>query len=84
MSFNYCYLILLINIISLSDSKLIIPFKVQNYEHPKGKEQFILNYFYKNIKINLSVGTPPQQITLSACLGEYNTFIIGKYCKNFE
>ena len=80
MSFNYCYLILLINIISLSYSKLIIPFKVQNYEHPKGK----LNYFYKNIKINLSVGTPPQQITLSACLGEYNTFIIGKYCKNFE
>ena len=85
MSPNIIFIILLIfESISLSNSKMVIPFKIKNFDHPKGQNEFILNYFYKNLVINLLVGTPPQAITLSACLGEYNTFIVDKSCKGYN
>ena len=78
------FLILLINYISLLNSKVVIPFQIKNYKHEKGDQEFILNYFYKDLIVNILVGTPPQQISLAACLGEYNTFILGKNCKGYD
>ena len=78
------FLILLINYISLLNSKVVIPFQIKNYKHEKGDKEFILNYFYKDLIVNILVGTPPQQISLAACLGEYNTFILGKNCKGYD
>ena len=78
------FLILLINYISLLNSKVVIPFQIKNYKHEKGDKEFILNYFYKDLIVNISVGTPPQEITLAAYLGEYNTFILGKNCKGYD
>jgi len=84
MSITYFFLILLIKSFLFTNSKIVIPFKIRNYKHEKGDKEFILNYFYKDIIINLSVGTPSQPITLSLCLGEYNTFIVSKNCKNYN
>ena len=84
MSFNYFFLILIIIIISLINSKVTIPFKLQNYIPETSKDDFIINYIFKNLIVNLEVGTPPQPITLSACLGEYNTIIFGANCKSYD
>ena len=84
MSLNYFFLILLIKSILFSNSKIEIPFKVGNFKHEKGDKEFILNYFYKDIVVNLSIGTPWQKITLAACLGEYNTFVISENCINYD
>lgn len=84
MSYNIFFLITLIKSFLFSNSKVIIPFKIKEYKPEKDKDKFILNYFYKDLVIDLSVGTPPQPITLSACLGEYNTFIVSKNCKNYK
>ena len=54
-----------------------IPFKVQNFTY-EDKNKLILNYIYKDILVTFLVGNPPQSVNLSACLGEYSTFIIDK------
>ena len=54
-----------------------IPFKVQNFTYENRKE-LILKYLYKDILVTFQVGNPPQNVNLSACLGEYSTFIIAK------
>lgn len=41
-------------------------------------------YMYKNIQTTFLVGTPEQEIQLSACLGEYTTFIIQKNSKGYN
>jgi len=84
MSFNYFFLILLIIIISLINSQVTIPFKLQNYIPETAKDDFVPNYIFKNLIVNLEVGTPPQAITLSACLGEYNTIIFGANCISYD
>ena len=84
MNISNFFLIFLINSISLLNSKVVIPFQIKNYNHEKGDQEFILNYFYKDLIVNISVGTPPQEITLAVCLGEYNTFILGKNCKGYD
>ena len=84
MSLNNFFLILLIKSILFSYSKFEIPFKVGNYKHEKGEKEFILDYFYKDIAVNISIGTPWQKITLAACLGEYNTLVISKNCQNYD
>ena len=52
-----------------------IPFKVQNFTY-EDRKQLILKYIYKDILVSFLVGNPPQSVNLSACLGEYSTFII--------
>jgi hypothetical protein len=61
-----------------------IPFKVQNYKSESSNKKFIEDYLYKDIAINVSIGTPSQLLTLSLCLGEYNTIIISKNCKGYN
>ena len=36
----------------------------------------IHKYIYKDILVTFLVGEPPQEVNISACLGEYSTFII--------
>ena len=42
------------------------------------------NYLYKNIQTNFLIGSPTQNVQISACLGEYSTFIIQKGSKGFN
>ena len=84
MFYNIFFLIILIKLVLFSNSRVVIPFKILEYKPENEKDEFILNYFYKDLVVNLSVGTPPQSITLSACLGEYNTFIVSKNCENYK
>ena len=77
-------LIVLINSFFFSNSIIQIPFKVQNYKSESSNKKFIEDYLYKDIAINVSIGTPSQLLTLSICLGEYNTIIISKNCKGYN
>ena len=69
MSFNIIFLFVLI-LIKFSLSKIIIPFKVNNFIYTDNPYEFISNYFYKDISINALIGGPAQNITLAAYLGE--------------
>lgn len=63
-------------LLKLINSKYIsIPFIVQQFNHKK-ETSLIKNYIYKDILISFLIGTPEQKINISACLGEYTTFII--------
>ena len=66
-------------------SHLSIPFRIQNYNKDKSiNSKLIDNYLYKDIIIQFSVGNPPQDVQLSACLGEYTTFIVANNANGFE
>ena len=58
--------------------------KINNFIYTDNPYEFISNYFNKDISINALIGGPAQNITLAACLGEYDTFIISKYCEGYE
>ena len=63
-------------IINFTNSTYVsIPFKVKNFTYEGGKD-LILKYIYKDILVTFLVGEPPQEVNISACLGEYSTFII--------
>lgn len=62
-------------IYSSYSSYVIIPFKVQDYTYGNS-DTTIMKYIYKDILVKFSVGSPPQPIHLSACLGEFSTFIL--------
>ena len=67
----------------ISSSYISIPFEVQNYKYEK-ITKIINNYIYKDIFVKFLVGNPPQKVQLSACLGEFTTFIISKDANGFE
>ena len=80
------FFIFLIFYISLSftNSKYIsIPFKVQDYTYGDGDE-LILKYVYKDILVKFLVGSPPQNVHLSAGLGEYSIFLVSNSVDDFE
>ena len=81
-SFTFFFLFILLLKISLL--KIIIPFKTNDYFYTNDSTKFILNYFIKVLSVDISIGEPKQIITLAACLGEYNTFIISKDCEGYE
>ena len=60
-----------------------LPFKIQNFNYEK-ETSLIKNYIYKDIQTTFLVGTPAQKITISACLGEYTTFILSHDAKGFN
>ena len=64
-------------------SYISIPFEVQNFKNEKNTK-IINNYIYKDILVKFLVGNPPQKVQLSACLGEFTTFIISKDARGFE
>ena len=63
---------------------IIIPFKVQKYDYKEDKNGLLHEYLYKDILINLSFGTPKQNIPLLAGMGEYSTFIVSNEASDFE
>ena len=76
-------LVLYINAIH-SLKYIIIPFKVQKYDYKEDKNGLLHEYLYKDILINLSFGTPKQNIPLLAGMGEYSTFIVSNEASDFE
>lgn len=77
-SYIYIFLIFFIflNVINFINSTYVsIPFKVKNFTYEDGKD-LILKYIYKDILVTFLVGEPPQEVNISANLGEYSTFII--------
>ena len=76
-------LVLYINAIH-SLKYIIIPFKVQKYDYKEDKNGLLREYLYKDILINLSFGTPKQNIPLLAGMGEYSTFIVSNEASDFE
>ena len=82
MSFalSYLFLVLLKNISSLHIS---IPFKVQNFS--TNKDNILINrHLYKDLIVKLQIGEPKQNIQLSACLGEFTTFVIAKDADGYQ
>ena len=78
----YLIIYFLFFLIKYINSKYIsIPFKVEIFHHQK-ETSLIKNYLYKNIQTSFLVGS--QKIKISACLGEYTTFIVPKDAKGFE
>ena len=73
--FSFLFYVLLQCIFSLSIS---IPFKVQNFTTNKDNKVLISGFLYKDLLVKLKIGEPKQNIQLSACLGEYTTFLIPK------
>ena len=76
-------LVLYINAIH-SLKYIIIPFKVQKYDYKEDKNGLLHEYLYKDILLNLSFGTPKQNIPLLAGMGEYSTFIVSNEASDFE
>lgn len=74
ISLSYLFLVLLKYISSLNIS---IPFKVQNFKNGKSN-RLISEHLYKDLLVKLQIGDPKQNIQLSACLGEFTTFVISK------
>ena len=58
-------------------------FKIQDYTYGN-EDAIILKYIYKDILVKFLIGTPLQNVQLSANLGEYSTFIIPKNYDEFE
>ena len=73
--------VILFNLINLS--YIEIPFSIEDYIYGDGNS-LILKYLYKGILVKFSVGSPFQNVHLSACLGEYSTFIISKNEDEYE
>lgn len=77
-TYLFIFLIILLILISINSSNstyVSIPFKVKNFTYGDGKD-LIHKYIYKDILVTFLVGEPPQEVNISACLGEYSTFII--------
>jgi hypothetical protein len=75
--------LLFISFAVINSSHISIPFEVQNFKYDN--IQKIINYhLYKDILVKFLVGNPPQTVHLSACLGEFATFIISKDAKGYE
>ena len=71
------FLILIINLSSIYSLKYItIPFQVQKYDYQYDKNGLLHEHLYKDIIINLSFGTPKQNIPLLAGMGEYSSYIV--------
>ena len=69
--------ILLINLSFIYSLKYItIPFEVQKYDYKDDKNGLLHEHLYKDILVNLSFGTPKQNIPLLAGMGEYSTYIV--------
>ena len=83
MSFILALYIFIVVLNFINSKNIIIPFKVQNYTYGDG-DKIILKYLYKDVLVNFLVGFPPQKINLSACLGEYSTFIATKEVEEFK
>ena len=83
MSFILALYIFIVALNFINSKNIIIPFKVQNYTYGDG-DKIILKYLYKDVLVNFLVGFPPQKINLSACLGEYSTFIATKEVEEFK
>ena len=77
------YIIYALIFVFINSSNISIPFKVQDYIYGD-KDSLILKYIYKDILVKFLVGSPPQNVHLSACLGEYSTFIIPKNIDEFN
>ena len=67
----------------INTSYITIPFKVQDFTW-NDSEELIMKYIYKDILVKFIVGDPPQNVDLSACLGEYSTFIVSKNAEGYE
>ena len=74
----YSFLLFIIN-----TEYINIPFKIQDYTYGN-EDAIILKYIYKDILVKFLIGTPLQNVQLSANLGEYSTFIIPKNYDEFE
>jgi len=74
ITLSYLFFVLLKYISSLNIS---IPFKIQNFDTSK-ENKLISRYLYKDLLVKLQIGEPKQNIQLSACLGEFTTFVISK------
>ena len=71
------FLILIINLSSIYSLKYItIPFQVQKYDYQYDKNGLLHEHLYKDIIVNLSFGTPKQNIPLLAGMGEYSSYIV--------
>ena len=78
-------LLLLIHINLVSSLKYItIPFTVQKFDYKEDKHGLLHNYLYKDITVNLSFGTPKQEVPLLAGMGEYSTYIISNQAVDLE
>jgi hypothetical protein len=80
ISLSYLFFVLLKYISSLNIS---IPFKVQNFTSDK-EDRLISRYLYKDLLVKLQIGDPKQNIQLSACLGEFTTFVISKDAEGYK
>jgi hypothetical protein len=77
--------ILLINLNLIFSLKyIIIPFQVQKYDYKDDRNGLLHEYLYKDIMINLSVGTPKQSIPLLAGMGEYSTYIVSNEASDLK
>ena len=77
--------ILIIYFSSIYSLKYItIPFQVQKYNYKDDKKGLLHDYLYKDIIVNLSFGTPKQNISLLAGMGEYSTYIVSNKVEDFE
>ena len=77
------YIIYTFLCIFINTTYINIPFKIQDYTYGN-EDTIILKYIYKDILVKFLVGTPPQNVQLSANLGEYSTFIIPKNLEEFD
>ena len=71
------FVILLLNLSFIYSLKyIVIPFEVQKYDYKDDKNGLLHYHLYKDILVNLSFGTPKQNIPLLAGMGEYSTYIV--------
>ena len=68
----------------INSAYVTIPFEIQDYISNNDNEKILLKYLYKDILIKFLVGTPYQTVNLSACLGEYSTFIVDKNASGYN
>ena len=80
ISLYYLFFVLLKYISSLNIS---IPFKIQNFNTDKNN-RLISKHLYKDLLVKLQIGEPKQNIQLSACLGEFTTFVISKDADGYK
>ena len=77
--------LLLIILNSVFSLKFItIPFQVQKYDYKDDRYGLLHEHLYKDIMINLSLGTPKQKIPLLAGMGEYSTFIVSNQASDLK
>ena len=76
-------ILLFISLNIINSSYISIPFEVQNFKF-ENIPKIINNHIYKDILVKFLVGSPPQTVQLSACLGEFTTFIISNNAKGYS